>query len=416
MRARLLASSVLIALAAVIILGVPLGLVGTRLVRSDATTSLQREAQAVAGAIEDDLEVGRALPLARVRRLLSTGHTFTVTDRRGTVLVGSRPADDHMSASAAAAKGAVVSVSAPTGEVDERVAHLWLVIGLLAVGGIVAALSLGLLQGRRFARPLERLAETSARLGAGDFTARAGRQVLPEMDALAVALDRSAERIAELVQRERAFSANVSHQLRTPLTAIRLRLEELADAPDAAVRQEARAALEQSERLERTVEDLLALARHGRAGAVAPIDAASLLRQRVSAWLPTYRRQRRALEARAGGTSLALGARGALEQALDVLLENALRHGGGTVVAEARRVDGHLILSVSDAGAGVAPNAEAAIFEQRPTGGIGLPLARALIEAGGGRLRLARPRPARFEVILPAPPVESGTPPPGERA
>jgi len=401
-RLRLLASSVLIAIAAVIVLGVPLGLVGSRLVRNDAHTTLEREADAVAGAVEDDLEAGRAIRLARASRLVAAGHSIAITGPSGRLIAGVPTSPGMMSATSPAVRRVSVTVAAPAGEVDERVRHLWLVIGLLAAGGIAAAVALGLLQGRRFARPLERLAEISARLGAGDFSARAGRQRLPEVDALAGALDRSAERVAQLVQRERAFSANVSHQLRTPLTAIRLRLEELAAMPDAAVRAEALAALAESERMERTVKDLLALARQGAAGVVGPIDAAAILRRRAAVWTASFRAHARSLDVRAGGAAIAMASAGALEQALDVLLDNALRHGGGTVAAEMRLVEGYVIVSVGDEGDGVAVGVLPGLFEGRSGGGIGLPLARALIEAGGGRLRLSRARPACFEIVLPA--------------
>ena len=94
--------------------------------------------------------------------------------------------------------------------------------------------------------------------GDGDFSARAGRFGIPEIDVVAEALDASAERIAELVAREREFSANVSHQLRTPLTALRLRLEEVAELDDPAERRaEAELALAETDRLDATIEDLL---------------------------------------------------------------------------------------------------------------------------------------------------------------
>jgi signal transduction histidine kinase len=96
---------------------------------------------------------------------------------------------------------------------------------------------------------------------------------------------------------------------------------------------------------------------------------------------------------------------GGVAQALDVLLENALNHGAGTTRLEARIVDGRSVLAVEDGGAGVPEPLEHSIFDRdvstAGSTGLGLPLARALVEADGGRLLLAHPRPARFEIVLP---------------
>src|SRR5438270_406798 len=109
--------------------------------------------------------------------------------------------------------------------------------GLIAIAAVlILGVPLGIVEARhtrteatgRLVRPLDAMADTSRRLGEGDFSARAGRFGIPEVDVVAEALDASAERIAGMVAREREFSGNVSHQLRTPLTALRLRLEEVA--------------------------------------------------------------------------------------------------------------------------------------------------------------------------------------------
>lgn len=410
MRKRLLLSYVLIALAAVLVLGLPLGIVGTRLVRSDAHSRLQREAASAAALVDDDLEQGRPLPRARLVSLLASDHAFLIVGRDGShVVAGPLPRGDLIKASSSAGNGGRVTAVAPADDLNERVLGLWLVIALLALGGVGAALGLGLVQSRRFARPLERLADTAGRMGQGDFNARAGRHAMPEIDALAAALDRSAERIATLVERERAFSANVSHQLRTPLTALRLRLEELADAPDDDVREEAVAALAQADRLERTVDDLLALARSGRAGAAEPVDVSAFVRACAAAWSPNYDASGRPLVVRAGHGVTARAAPGALQQALDVLLENALRHGDGEVTVTVTTLGDHVIIGVGDQGAGVPPGREDAVFGAARTPsegtGLGLPLARALLEATGGRLHLAVPRPPVFEIVLPPAPV-----------
>ena len=188
-----------------------------------------------------------------------------------------------------------------------------------------------MLQARRFIRPLERLADTSARLGEGDFSARAGRMELPELDRVARALDTAAVQIAQLVGRQREFAANVSHQLRTPLTAMILRLDELATLEDpAAAREEIEATLRVADRLEQTVTDLLELARVGDIGRPRDVDLAELARRHGEHWRPVYARAGRELRLDADGPLPARVSPGGVAQALDVLLENALAHGAGT--------------------------------------------------------------------------------------
>jgi len=264
MRDRLLASTALIALAAVLALGVPLGVVGARLVRSDATGRVEREADRVAAVVERLRAQHRPITAAVLASGVKRGHRVEVQAGGRLVTAGRAPRDDVLRVGAGADPGARVTVIAPSEDVGRRVGGVWLVVGALGAGGLVLAIALALVQGRRLARPLERLAAVSARLGTGDFSARTSRSGLPEVDAVGVALDTAAARIARLLAAERAFSADVSHQLRTPLTALQLRLEELARLSEGEARAEALEALAQAERLEQVVSDLLALARRER--------------------------------------------------------------------------------------------------------------------------------------------------------
>ena len=114
-----------------------------------------------------------------------------------------------------------------------------LTVGGLAVAAVAAAAGIGVVLSRRLVRPLDTLAATARRLGDGDFAARTHPTGVGEVDAVGATLDDGARRIGRLVAAEREFSANASHQLRTPLTAVRMRLEEIDALGDVAVRNEA---------------------------------------------------------------------------------------------------------------------------------------------------------------------------------
>jgi signal transduction histidine kinase len=260
-------------------------------------------------------------------------------------------------------------------------------------------------QARRLAGPLDDLARAADRLGAGDFSATAPRSGLEEVDTIAAALDTSAARIANLVQAEREFSANASHQLRSALTSLRLRLESLAAVDDPTVAGEAARALEQAERLSDTVADLLRLARTGRADDAQTFDLAVLASAHLRDLAPRFEIERRAAALVAPAPVRVRAAAGAVGQALDVLLDNALRHGGGPVRVVVESAGDHGHLTVEDQGPGIDPDAGARLFERREGSasahGIGLALARTLVQADGGRLDLVRASPASFRITLP---------------
>jgi signal transduction histidine kinase len=415
-RRRLVSSTAAIALASVIVLGVPLGLVEAARVRSDATARLEREADAVASAIDDTLEAHRPLSPTRLARFVRPQHRVVIVTRAGQRLAVGDPIEGEVTrVRSGSSQKATVTAEAPASEASDRVLRAWLLIAALAVGGVAAAVALAFVQARRLARPLESLASTSARLGEGDFSTRAGRFSIPEVDALGHVLDTTAERIARLVAREREFSANVSHQLRTPLTALRLRLEELALQPASPPeRTEVEAALGEVDRLESTIAGLLAYARRASAGETATIDLADLARRHGDTWKVLFERANRRLEIAAPGRVSVTASPAALGQVLDVLLDNALHHGDGralvTVSDDGRRAR----LAVEDEGPGVAADDAAEIFERGASDdggtGIGLHLAHVLATSEGGRLTLTRPAPPRFELTLPHRPASAPGP------
>ncbi|MDX6556716.1 MAG: hypothetical protein QOD86_2911 [Miltoncostaeaceae bacterium] len=403
MRARLLASSIAIALVAAILLGLPLAIVGGRLLDAQAQTRVREEASAVAGAVEDEAEVGHMPSQARLLVLVPAGRFVRVEGPSGKAVEAGRVPPGDVISESITIDAVRVTVVGPGH--DERVRSFWLAVAAAGAGALLVAAGLAAWQARRLARPLERVAEVADRLGRGDLGARAGAQGVREIDAVAGALDASADRIARLIEHERAFSSHVAHQLRSPLTALDLRLEEIAGHPDPAVREEALAALAQSERLRRTTEDLLALARHGRAGPLERVDLAALVDDRLAAWKPAVAAAgRRLVRGGDDGQGPAHASSGAVEQAIDVLIENAMRHGAGAITVATSGDHGVARVSVTDDGPGPDPGRDVFTRRDGETGGIGLPLARALVEAGGGRLTHNPGPPPAFEIVLPRAP------------
>jgi len=405
-RRRLITSTGLIALAAVLILGVPLAVVETKRARSDAVARLEREADAVAAAVDDRVEAGRPITAATIRRLVRPGHTVEVLtpDGRRTV-AGARLGREVLTVRSGAAQAARVTASEPRREVEGRVQGVQLLIAILGTGGVAAATGLAGLQAKRLVRPLDRMAGTSRRLGEGDFSARAGRFGIPEIDVVAEALDVSAERIAELVAREREFSGNVSHQLRTPLTALRMRLEEVAELDDGdARRAETGLALAEADRLDATIGALLSHARGPQEQPLVDLDADRLVKEHAERLEPALRAAGRTLELRLGlGELRVRSSPAAAGQVLDVLFENALKHGGGSVRVSTAPAGRHACLAVEDEGPGVPPEAGdifARGISHLDGSGIGLHLAQTLASAHAGQLSLARAAPPRFELRL----------------
>ena len=192
----------------------------------------------------------------------------------------------------------------------------------------------------RLARPVEELAEAAARLGAGDPRPLGRRYGVADLDQVADGLDTSARRLSSLLAADRELAVDASHQLRTPLTALSMRLEEMiaaADDPEV-VREEGSAALTQAERLADVVTQLLSPARRATAASAALTGIDEIVQQQVIEWEPAFRRVRRKLVVIGVRGLQAYVTPGGLAQVLATLLDNALMHGGGTVTRRLRRV------------------------------------------------------------------------------
>jgi signal transduction histidine kinase len=425
MRRRIVLAILAIAAFAVVLFGVPLGIAVRSQEIDEATLRLERQATLAARVVSSD-SAGAADPVELPAA--PSDVTYGFYSAAGTLLAGNGPEQgdqpvlDAAGGSITDTEGngkLVVAVPVSANEsvvgivraeqsmsgVESRVWGRWAAMAGLAVLVLAIASVVAILVSRRLTRPIEDVREAARRLGDGDFSVTVPTSGLTDVDEVAEALTATARRLGDLVDRERAFSANASHQLRTPLTGLRLTIEtELADPrddPTGVLRE----SLDELDRLEATIDQLLTLARDS-GGHREPVDLSALLDGLDRRWHGPLAGSGRPLRLavhsplpRPEVSALAIS------QVLDVLVDNASRHGTGEVSIEAHAVTAGVAVSVSDEGSGIVEPER--VFERRQTTGngygIGLALARSLAEAEGCRLVLERPSPhPRFVLLLPA--------------
>ena len=398
-----------VAALAVVLFAIPLAVALQRLYREEATVSLERDATRISAAVPDSIASDpRPVPrISGMSKRLSIGiytldgHRVTgrgprespVAGRAGDGRVHDAVEQGLLTVSAPVPSDesivAVIRVATPYDRVSDRAQRAWLLMVALAVLVVGLAAVVARRQAGRLAAPLERLTRDAQALGGGDFSIRARSIGVREADAASRALEATARRLGDVLDRERAFSAHVSHQLRTPLTGLLLGLESglSGDDPHAVIR----TALERGEHLQEIIEDLVRLSR-GSAHDRGILDVPALfeeirtradVRVEVQDGLPQVR------------ASLA-----AVRQIVHVLLDNAMTHGEPPVVVSAADIGTGLAIEVTDAGPGLPDGTD--VFRARADGhGIGLALARSLAEAEGGRLIIRSPSPPVFRLLLP---------------
>lgn len=425
LRAHVQMSIVGVTALAVVLFAVPLAIAVRNMYSNAEVSALQSDATQVAAAIPEDI-TSHGITVS-VPWDLRSGLTIGVYSDRGTLirehgpltsLVAAQASDGRghvavegdqlvVSAPVPADKGiaATVRVAVPNEIVIDRTLRAWVVMALLGIGVVGIAAVLARRQASRIAQPLELLTESARALGDGDFTISTERSHIREADMLSEAIESTAGRLGELVGRERAFSTHVSHQLRTPLTALMLGLESALSRPDTDLRAAAEVAVQRGQQLEDTIENVLRLTREMRP-VRRPLDVPALLNGVRDHWQSVFAERQRQFVVRSLADVPSVPASAtAVRHVIDVLVDNALVHGAGCVAVTASTLAGGLLVEVSDEGGGLADPDSA--FAPRPgrtdTHGIGLALARRLAEAEGGRLLLRHvaPHPV-FGLLLPS--------------
>lgn len=420
MSRRLLLSYLSLTLLVLAVLEIPLGVTYGRNERRDLEAKVERDAVTVASLSEGVLErTGEtsvpALQAVAQRYQADTGGRVVVVDRRGIAVVDSSPIPGDSSFAsrpeiAAALTGTVASgvrhsntlhadllyvavpiasagtilgaarITYPTSTVDRRVHRYWLTLAAIA-GIVLGGVSLlGLWVARGVTRPLRRLEEAAAEVGAGRLDVRAPEEGPEEVRRLAHEFNETAAKLEQLLDSQQAFVADASHELRTPLTALRLRLENMAA-------EEAGPALAEVDRLGRLVEGLLSLARADAGAAKAePVDVDAVLADRLARWDGVTRAGEHGLTVRSSPERLG--------QIVDNLVANAIAVSDAVAVS-VRRADGWIELHVVDEGPGLSEEERARAFDRfwrgrssGPGSGLGLAIVRRLATADGGEAEL----------------------------
>lgn len=463
MTRRILVAYLSLTVVVLLVLEVPLGIAYQRDQVDELTTDVERDAVAIASFSEDVLEGTDDLDLQQVvdGYAEETGGRVVIVDDQGDALADSdplRPGPRSFSSrpevvqaldgkvatgtrrsntldaelvfvAVPVASGGVVHgavrITHPADEVEERIMRNWLSLGLIALVTLAAAIVAGVLLARWVVRPVHRLEEVATQLGQGELQVRApAGEGPPEVQALTRAFNDTADRLEALVTAQEAFVADASHQLRTPLTALQLRLENLAaELGEGAAADDVEAGLREVARLSRLVDGLLALARAERAGAGAsaePTLVAPLLVERVEVWTGLAADEHVHLVVDDPRELVVLATPERVASALDNLLANAVEASpeGGTVTLRAAATGQTVELHVLDEGPGMDESARRRALDRfwrassgpsRLGGsGLGLPIAQQLVRADGGELELRAAPGGGLDAVLVLPRARTG--------
>jgi two-component system, OmpR family, sensor kinase len=454
-RARLVLAAAYLLAAVVVALAVPLALNVDRRAQSELESDVLANAAVLAARVSDLVARGDSGRLADVlagatvgdrartvvvdgdgRLLADTegggtpGEPFANTERpefgaalgEGRVDIRERRSDtldeDLLLVTVPVTAGADVigalRVSAPMGEVEASIRSSWLRLALIGVAVVAAGLVLAWILAGSVARPIEKLRAAAGRLGRGDLETRVEPEGPREVDELGRSFNRMAGALSASLDAQRDFVANASHQLRTPLTGMKLRLEAIRAQGGAAASQAEKAEAE-LDRLSAVVDDLLALARASSEETTGEsVDLGEAVRAAARRWEEP---------AASAGHELALGngdggsiwaAPADVAHILDNLIENAIRYSppGGTITVEADRAGARPSLVVSDTGPGIPAEEQKRVFERfyrgaggRSTGpgtGLGLAIVAELTDRWDGDVEILRGPGTRIRASFPA--------------
>jgi signal transduction histidine kinase len=436
LRATLLLALAYVLLLALIALGVPLAVSLRDRVDAEVKGQARSQADVVAASAAELLEPPRRSGLRRLARISadSVRGRVIVVDRRGRLLAdsagapagrsyASRPEvqaalhghSEQISRNSNTLGTEILATAVPVLEhgrpggavrITQSVAAVnravrTSILDLAALAGVVLLLGFaaGALIARQIALPIRRLDRAARRVAEGDLDTAVAVEGSSEQRSLGRAFNEMTQRIRRLLRVQQDFVADASHQLRTPLTGLRLRLENLAGrtAGDEAMAAELEASMREIDRLSQIVDELLILSRAGEHELPGErIDLGEAAARAAERWRGAARERRIELTAESNGAASAWCAGPDLDRSIDALVENALRYSPAGSAVTIAAAPGRL--EVLDEGPGLEPGEEDAVFERFSRGsagrhgpggtGLGLPIARELTRQWGGEVAL----------------------------
>ena len=413
---RRAARMILTAVAVVaLIFGIPAAVASSLIVWNSQTTSLDARVQTVQTNLDrrlrtSTLSEGYARMWAQT--LVTNGEPayveIMIPQNPQPITLGERLRGITITRSASSPDGVKVTVMISARNAIRSIVRVSGIFLLGILVSLVVGWALAARFSRRLSAPLIYLSAQAEQIGSGQVRARVKPSGIEEIDLVQEELQRTGEKMARRLAAERQLAADASHQLRTPLTALSMRLEEIEMiSTEEEVQEEARSCLEQVERLTTVVTELLDTnKRH--ASATEAIDVLEVFNTQREEWEEAFEKADRVLRFTDEADMPILADEAKIAQVLATLIENSLRYGAGTTWVHARNsVNSRgVIIEVSDEGEGVDAELAPYIFENGVSGhgssGIGLALAKDLIETMGGRIELSQAVPPVFTLSLAA--------------
>ncbi|MDY5584325.1 MAG: HAMP domain-containing sensor histidine kinase [Arcanobacterium sp.] len=401
---------------AVLMLGIPAIIFGTNSLWSDAEQQLGLRAKSVAGVIERRESEGIGITASAIEPQAWYSDSIEMfieyQAKDGSQIVAGDPPPDtqgFLISSVSTRSGGTVTVGIDRNPIMMR--SILLVLGTmgLIIASFVVGVLVALRQSRKLSAPLIYLAASAEQIGGALVRPQVKPTGIEEIDLVNQELQRSADRIAARIAAERQFAAAAAHQLRTPLTALSMRVEEIQYlAQDPEIAEEAEQALGQIERLGGVIEELMNAAKLNNAGTNEVVSIDEIFHQQQDEWRKSFAAVERDLRFSIRTDALIIATPGSISQIIATLIENSLKYGAGTTSVTAEKSTNMVVIRVRDEGLGVSEELAPIIFNRGVSAGgssgIGLPVAKELASVNGGRLELTNRESAEFTLTLRAMP------------